>query len=312
MDRFQALRVFCEVVRCGSFIRAANHLSLSKATVTKQVAWLESTMGAQLLKRSSKQVALTDAGTRVLEGGREMLERYEAMEGEVRDSLHLPRGSIRIGTPPSFGAYHLMGLIGKFLERYPDIEVTVIYDDGRYDLIAEALDLSVRIAPSLQDSSHVAQSLVKAPQVIVAAPSYLNKYGRPQTAADLARHNCLVHTVKAGNSIWRFNDGQGIETRVHGSIRSNMGDALMQAAIGGVGISVHPYYMVSEALKAGRLEVVLPELEPEEVEIFIVFSTRRNMPKRVRLMLDFFKEWATNPPSWSEPNPPDIAGKMPA
>ncbi len=299
MDRLRCLQIFSEVARCGSFVRAATQLSLSKATITKHVAALEATMGAQLLKRSSKQVALTEAGARVLESGRDLLERYDAIEAEVRDAVHLPRGAIRVGTPPSFGACHLVGLVAEFTRRYPDIAVTLVYDDGRSDLVGEALDLSIRIAPSLQDASYVAQSLMKSAQVVVAAPSYLRRYGRPAVPTDLARHNCLVHTVKSEASVWRFQGDPPCEVRVRGSVRSNFGDALKQAALLGEGISVHPYYMVSEELKAGLLEALLPGKEPEAMDINVVFSTRRNMPIRVRHLLEFLKEWARHPPEWA-------------
>lgn len=301
MDRLRCLQVFTEVVRCGSFVRAATQLSLAKATVTKHVAWLEASMGAQLLKRNSKQVALTEAGSRVLEAARDLLERYEAIEGEVRDAVHLPRGAIRVGTPPSFGAYHLMRLMAQFTHRYPDIEVTVVHDDGRSDLVADALDLSIRIAPSLQDASYVAQSLLMSPQVVVAAPQYLRMHGHPATAAELARHNCLVHTVKSGDGVWRFRGDPPQEIRVRGTVRSNLGDALKQAALLGVGISVHPYYMVSEELRTGVLEAVLPDCEPEAMDINVVFSTRRNMPSRVRHLLEFLREWSRHPPDWALP-----------
>ncbi|WP_162586438.1 LysR family transcriptional regulator [Variovorax sp. RA8] len=301
MDRLRCLQIFTEVARCGSFARAAMQLSLSRATVTKHVAWLESSMGAQLLKRSSKQVALTEAGARVLETGRDLLERYEAIEGEVRDVVHLPRGAIRVGTPPSFGAYHLMRLISQFTHRYPDIEVTVVHDDGRSDLVTEALDLSIRIAPSLEDASYIAQSLMKSPQVVVASPAYLKRHGRPATAADLARHNCLVHIVKSSAGVWKFAGDPPQEVRVRGTVRSNLGDAIKQAALLGTGISLHPYYMVSEELRAGTLEALLPGSVPEELDIYVVFSTRRNMPTRVRHLLEFLKEWSRHPPDWALP-----------
>ena len=302
MDRLRCLQIFTEVARCGSFARAAMQLSISRATVTKHVAWLETSMGAQLLKRNSKQVAMTEAGARVLETGRDLLERYEAIEGEVRDAVHLPRGAIRVGTPPSFGAYHLMRLMAQFTRRYPDIEVTLVHDDGRADLIAEALDLSIRIAPSLQDASYIAQSLLKSPQVVVAAPSYLKAHGRPLTVADLQRHNCLVHIIKSGAGVWKFAGDPPQEFRVRGSIRSNLGDALKQGALLGLGISLHPYYMVSDELKAGTLQALLPGCVPEELDINVVFSTRRNMPTRVRHLLEFLKEWSRHPPDWLSPS----------
>jgi DNA-binding transcriptional LysR family regulator len=215
--------------------------------------------------------------------------------------VHLPRGAIRVGTPPSFGAYHLMRLMAEFTRRYPDIEVTVVHDDGRSDLVAEALDLSIRIAASLEDASYVAQSLLVSPQVVVAAPSYLRAHGRPTKAADLVHHNCLVHTVKSGAGMWRFEGPVRQEVRVRGTVRSNLGDALKQAALQGAGISVHPHYMVSEELRAGTLEALLPGCVPEAMVINVVFSTRRNMPARVRHLLEFLKEWSRNPPAWAMP-----------
>lgn len=302
MDRLQGFRVFCEVVRCGNFARAAMQLSLAKSTVTKCIAALELEMGAQLLKRSSKQVSLTEAGERVLQGARDMLERYEAMESEVRDAVELPRGAIRVGTPPSFGAHHLTQVMAQFTQRYPDIEVTMVYDDGRSDIVAEALDLSIRIAPSLKDASYVAQPLMKSPQLVVASPKYLKTFGYPRKVADLARHNCLVHTIKSHSGVWRFEGDPLQEVRVRGTVRSNMGDALKQAALLGVGISIHPSYMVEGHVANGQLEVLLPNEVPQAMEISVVFSTRRNMPSRVRHLLDFLKDWAHYPPSWAVRN----------
>jgi len=299
MDRLRCLQIFSAVARGGSFVRAANQLSLSKATVTKHVAWLEESMGVQLLKRTTKQVALTEAGARVLEAAAEMLERYEAMESEVRDSVSLPRGAIRIGTPPAFGTHHLTRVIAQFTARYPDIEVAIVLDDGRADLVGEALDLSIRIAAALPDASYVAQPLMKAPQLLVAAPAYLRVLGAPKDLKELARHNCLVHTVKSGGGIWRFEGDPPCEVRVRGSMRSNLGDVLKQSALLGAGISMHPTYMVASEIQAGLLQVVLPEYVPEELDINVVFSTRRNMPLRVRHLLEFLKDWARRPQAWT-------------
>ena len=300
MDRLRCLQVFSEVARSQSFVRAAWKLSISKATVTKNVAWLENSMGSVLLNRNSKQVTLTDAGLRVLESAQELLERYERLEADVRDSVQLPRGSIRVGTPPAFGIEHLMPVVARFSERYPDIDVTVVLDDGRMDLLAESLDLSIRIAPQLQDAAYIAVPLMKAPQVLVASPKYLARAGRPQTLQELQRHNCLVHTLKSSAGYWRFEGSPREEVRVRGTVRSNMGDALKKAALLGSGISLHPYYMVSEELRTGALEVVLPQHAPEGLDIYSVFSTRRNLPVRVRVLLEFLKEWAAHPPSWTQ------------
>lgn len=312
MDRLRCLQIFSEVARCRSFVRAAWQLQLSNSTVTKHVAWLESSIGSQLLHRSSKQVTLTEAGARVLEGAQDLLERYERLEADVRDSVNLPRGSIRVGTPPAFGIHHLMPVVARFTQRYPDIEITVVLDDGRTDLLAEALDLSIRIAPQLQDASYIAYLLMKAPQVLVASPEYLARAGAPKSIEDLPRHNCLVHTIKSSGGSWRFAGDPPQDVRVRGTVRSNIGEALKKAALIGAGIAVHPYYMVSEELRSGALQVVLPQETPQELDIYAVFSTRRNMPVRVRALLEFLKEWAAMPPSWSQPAEAQAPAEPPA
>ena len=300
MDRLGSLQVFIEVARRGSFAGAARHLGMSRANVTKQVAALERTLGARLLNRTSKKVGLTPAGATALEGGRLLVQGFEQVEAQVRDSVRSPKGVIRVGTPPAFGTHHLVPLVARFAERHPDIQIALSFDVGSTDLIAEGLDLSVRISPTLPDSGYVARPLARAPQVLVASPAYLERRGTPAALAELARHNCLVHSLKSPTSIWRFSGPEGpASVRVRGTVYSNFGEALKQAALLGHGISVHPYYMVSAELATRQLAVVLPAYEPETHDIYIVYSSRHNLPARVRRLVEFLQEWAKTPPEWS-------------
>jgi DNA-binding transcriptional LysR family regulator len=304
MDRLRCIEVFLEVARDGSFTGAARRLGMSKASVTKHVAWLEHALRARLLNRTTKQVGLTEAGLTALNRGKLLLERYEEIETDVRDSIREPRGVIRVGTPPSFGTHHLVPLVAAFAVRHQDIQIALTLDDGSANLIAQGLDLSVRIAPALEDASYLAQPLAKAPQVLVASPAYLKMHGTPQSLTDLTRHNCLVHSLKSPTSIWRFSGrGGNASIRVRGSIYSNFGEALMEAARLGHGISMHPYYMVSRDLAAGRLTVVLPQHEPIGLDIYVIYSSRQNLPVRVRKFLEFLKDWARTPPDWAVASP---------
>jgi len=298
------MQVFVEVARDGSFTGAARRLGMSKASVTKHVAWLETSLRARLLHRTTKQVGLTDAGLSTLRSAKALLERYDEIEIDVRDSTRQPKGLIRVGTPPSFGAHHLAPLVIGFTALHPEIQVAMILDDGSANLIAQGLDLSVRIAPALEDASYVAQPLTKAPQVLVASPSYLGRHGAPQSTADLARHNCLVHTLKSPTGLWRFTapGGGEVTVRVRGSICSNFGETLQQAAILGHGISMHPYYMVSDDLAAGRLKALLPQYEPLGLDIYAIFSSRQNLPLRVRRFVEYLQEWSKTPPAWAARN----------
>jgi len=300
VDRLRCIEVFVEVARDGSFTQAARRLGMSKATATKHVAWLEHSLGAKLLNRTTKHVGLTEAGAHALSHGKLLLDGYEDIGAGARDLVQTPRGIIRVGTPPSFGTHHLLPLLAQFTERYPDIRITLLLDDGSANLITQGLDLSLRIGPMPDDIGYVAVPLTKAPQVLVAAKSYLRQHGVPQTPADLAQHNCLVHSLKSPTNIWRFTSRAGeVSARVRGTVCSNFGDALKQAALLGHGISMHPYYMVSDDLKANRLAVVLPDYEPLGLDIYAVYPTREHLPARTRRLLEFLRQWARKPPDWA-------------
>jgi DNA-binding transcriptional LysR family regulator len=300
MDRLQCLEVFAEVARRGSFTAAAQHFAMSKSTVTKHVAWLENSLGVRLLIRTTKDVALTDAGTRLLQGSAALLDRYDEITGDVRSSVLAPRGVVRVGIPPSFGTRHLLPVVVRFMARHPDIEVELDLDDTRGSLISERFDATIRIAPRLDDASHIAQALLKAPQALVAAPQYLQRAGTPTCLQDLTRHSCLVNTQKSPTSIWRFsNGGREFPVRVQGTLRSNYGELLQHACLSGQGLSMHPYYMVQDDLTSGRLVQVLPEMTAPCLDIYVIYPARDNMPTRLRVFLDFLREWAQAPPSWS-------------
>ncbi len=302
MDRLRCLEVFAEVARGGSFAAAAQRLAISRSAVTKQVAWLEKTLGAQLLARTTKAVGLTDAGRRLLEQGAPLLERFDEIASDVRDSIATPRGTLRIGTPPSFGVHHLLPLVLQFSRAHPDIDIALETDDGRASLVAERLDLSLRIAPALDDASFIAQSLLKVPQVLVASPAYLKRAGRPKRVADLAQHACLVHMLKSPTAYWHFTEaGQPVALRVRGALRSNLGEALKHAALQGHGLAIHPTYMVADDLATGRLVKVLPKSPPTGLDIYVIYPARHNLPRRVRAFLDFLQDWARDTPDWALP-----------
>ncbi|WP_326537174.1 LysR family transcriptional regulator [Pseudorhodoferax sp.] len=306
MDRLSCLQVFAEVARANSFTVAAHRLSMSRASVSKHIAQLERALGAQLLQRTTKQVGLTDAGLRVLENGALLLERYEEIAADVRDTVTQPRGVVRVSAPQSFCTHQLLPLVSDFSRRHPDIQVALSIDDGRSALVSDGLDVMVRIASALEDASHVALPLLTAPQVLVGSPDYLRRAGMPRSLRDLARHNCLVHTIKSPTGIWRFGGSAAdeIAVRVRGSLCANFGDVLHQAALRGAGLSMHPAYMVEDDLRAGRLLQVLPETPPRPLDVVALYSSRRHLPSRVRLLLDHLQRWARTPPPWAAPYRP--------
>jgi len=299
MDRLRAIEIFAEVARGRSFTAAAERLGMAKGNVTKYVKWLEDRLGAQLLTRTTKSVSLTEAGLFLLEGGQELLHRFEEVETHVRGAVSAPKGLIRIGTPPSFGAAHLVPLITAFSDLNPDIKFAMHLDDGRIDIAGESLDLSLRIAPSLKDTSLVAQKLGRVPQLLVASETYLAARGVPNSLDELLGHDCLVNALKSPTSYWVFTGPQGeTSIRVTGSMRANFGEPLRHAALLGLGISMHPNYMVARDIQEKRLCIVLPTYRPIGLDIYAVYSSRRNMPGRVRLFLEFLKQRFQSTAEW--------------
>jgi DNA-binding transcriptional LysR family regulator len=291
MDRLRAIEIFAEVARGRSFTAAADRLGMAKGNVTKHIKWLEDSLGAQLLTRTTKSVSLTEAGLFLLEDGADLLHRFEEVESRVRGAVSAPKGLIRIGTPPSFGAAHLVPLITAFSDMHPDIKFAMHLDDGRLDIAGESLDLSLRIAPTLKDTSLVAQKLGSVPQLLVASEAYLAARGMPKSLDELLQHDCLVNALKSPTSYWTFTgpDGQ-TSIRVTGSMRANFGEPLRHAALLGHGISMHPQYMVARDIREKALIVVLPAFQPISLDIYAVYPSRHNMPGRVRLFLEFLRE----------------------
>lgn len=303
MDRLRAIEIFAEVARGRSFSGAAQRLGMAKGNVTKHVAWLEELLGARLLTRTTKSVSLTEAGLSLMEDGMDLLDRFDRVQETVRGAGKAPKGMIRVGTPPSFGAVHLVPMITSFSGANPDIQFVMHLDDGRVDIALEGLDLSLRIAPSLKDTSLVAQKLGSVPQMLVASPAYLCARGEPQTPDQLSEHDCLVNALKSPTGYWTLTGRGGHRSvRVSGSMRSNFGESLRHAALLGQGISMHPIYMVADDIETGRLTVVLPDYRPTGLDIYVVYPSRRNMPGRVRLFIDFLRARFQSTAEWQDDN----------
>jgi DNA-binding transcriptional LysR family regulator len=292
VDRLRCFEVFVEVANGRSFSAAARRLELSRGTVTKHVALLERALGAQLFLRTTRNVNLTEAGRSLLEAGQGFVEQFDQMEEAVRQSVSAEHGRLHIGSPPSFAEIHLMPLICGFLAKHPAIEVKLHLDYNKEDLVTEGLDLTLRVAPELKESSMIAQRLTSVPQILVASPQYLRTWGEPMTLSDLGRHSCLVHLLKAPNSVWSFNGPLGKESvKVRGRISANFGEILQQAALMHQGISMHPAYMVGRDLREQRLKIVLPEYNPSGLEVYVLYPSRVNMPSRVKRFIEYVKDY---------------------
>ncbi|HEX5515224.1 MAG TPA: LysR family transcriptional regulator [Gammaproteobacteria bacterium] len=298
MDTLTSMAVFARVVEAGGFSRAAEQLDMSRAMVSKHVAYLEERIGVRLLNRTTRHVSLTGAGGEYYERCLQILGDVQAAESAAAAGTAQPRGQLRVNAPVNFGALHLAPAIRDFLRHHPQLSLDLTFTDRIVDLVEEGFDMALRIT-NQPGPNLIARRLSEVRLVLCAAPAYLQRYGVPRTPEDLRHHNCLGYTYWFSPDEWRLQGPDGEHTvRVSGNVRANNGEALRTLALSGWGLLQAPTYLVADDLRSGRLQPVLPDYRTEPLGLFAVYAARRNLPAKVRLFIDFLAERFTNPPYW--------------
>lgn len=299
MDRFVAMEAFARVVDRGGFTAAAQDLRISRAMVSRHVQELEQHLGARLLNRTTRKVALTEAGKVFYERSTQLLAELAAAEGEVGDLHARPRGILRVNGPVVFGVRHLATMVADYMAAYPEVVVELTLNDRIVDLVEDGYDLAVRIG-HLEDSSLMARRLAPCRIVMCASPEYLARHGVPQTPADLAQHACIRYMFGEGGDVWHMRGPDGpVAVRVGGPLRTNNGDAMRIAAVRGAGIAVLPSFIVSDELASGALVPVLTGMrEGVEMAVHAVYPPGRNPSAKVRSFIDFLVPRFGEHPVW--------------
>jgi len=285
---FEGLAIFAKVVELRSFAAVAAELALSKATVSKAVSRLEERLGARLFNRTSRRLALTDAGQKLSGRAARLLADGEAAENEALAQSVAPRGLVRLAVPMTFGVKAVAPILPEFLSQYPDVAIDLHLSDAMVDLIGEGFDAALRIA-SLPDSSLIARRLCAMPRYTVASPAYLRRHGRPTHPMHLAQHKCLGYAYLSTPDVWHFTNAKGEQASVRpaGPLRVNNGEALMPALLAGLGIADVPDFIVAEAIASGEVEVILKDWKQTEGAVHLVMPSGGPRPARVELLADF-------------------------
>ncbi|MET0969827.1 MAG: LysR family transcriptional regulator [Tardiphaga sp.] len=285
---FEALAIFAKVVELRSFAAAAADLALSKATVSKAVSRLEERLGARLFNRTSRRIALTDAGRTLAVRAVQLVADGEAAENEALAQSATPRGLIRLAAPMTYGTKTLAPLLPEFLAAYPEVSIDLSLSDATVDLIGDGFDAAIRIA-SLPDSSLIARRLCDMRRHVVAAPAYFGKYGRPTHPMHLAGHKCFGYTYLSTPGVWHFTNaaGETASVRPAGQLRVNNGEAILPALLAGLGIGDLPDFIIRDALASGQLEAVLQDWLPPTSGVYLVTPSAGPRPARVEVLLEF-------------------------
>lgn len=292
MDRFSEIRAFVCVAELGSFVAAAERLELSRAMVTKLVSSLEGRLGVRLMHRTTRRLSLTEAGETYLGQAGGLLAELDDLDARLSQGASSPVGRLRVSAPVSFGMRYLGRAVAGFHQQYPQIEVELNLNDRRVDLVEEGFDLGLRVS-NLSDSSLVARRLARIRDLVVAAPSYLQRCGTPATPADLAEHQCLLYALTAQPNLWDFTapDGSSGRVKVKGMLRANNGDILTDAAVHGMGVILQPRFLVEQGLADGTLVPLLSDYDWHCLDLSAVYPARRHVPGKVRAFVDYLQQF---------------------
>ncbi|MDS1135522.1 LysR family transcriptional regulator [Nitratireductor indicus] len=288
MDRLRALAVFRQVVELGSFAKAARHLRLSPAAVSKNIGELEAHLAVRLFNRTTRRMSLTEAGRLYHERVVRILDDLEEADSALGPLQQRPSGLLRVSAPMTTTLFALSRAIPEFLERYPEITLDLRMDDRRVDVVEEGFDIALRGSDRLENSSLIARKLLTLRHAVCCAPVYLEQSGRPIHPQDLRSHNCVQFTLSDHADEWSFhNNGETVNVPVNGRYKVGSSLAVRDALRAGFGISLIPRLYVEEDLATGRLVSVLDDWSPVETTLYAVYPSNRHVQVKLRAFLDF-------------------------
>jgi DNA-binding transcriptional LysR family regulator len=302
MDQLQSMRVFRRVVERSSFAVAGRELRLSKGTVSKRIAALEEDLRTRLLNRTTRHVSPTAAGAAYYEHCVRLLDEVELVRQSLGRAAAVPMGVLRASVPLSFGLLHLTTLAPELLAAHPDLSVELSFSDRFVDLLEEQVDVAVRIAQDLPDStSLVAQRLARAAHVLCAAPGYLQRRGTPKQPADLSKHDAVLYALSRTPGKWSFKGPRGpVQVPVNGRLLLSNSLAVRDAALAGAGVALLPSFYVSDELASGRLVALLPRFKPSALSVYAVYPKARHLTPKVRVFVEHLRDRLTRAP-WALP-----------
>jgi DNA-binding transcriptional LysR family regulator len=296
-DPLPLFRSFVRVVEAGSFSAVAREARVSQPTISRQVAALEEHLGCRLLQRTTRRLALTEEGRTFFEEARRALDTIAEAEASVGRRRGAATGTLRLACAEVMGRLHLLPRMDAFLAAHPGITLDLVLSDGFTDLVAEGIDLAIRVG-ELTEPGLVARRIGHTRRVVVAAPGYLARRGIPLTPDDLRRHDCIVYARLATGAAWPFRGPAGaVSVPVAGRLRVSTTEAVRAAVLGGLGIGLVPvWHFADDEFRQGRVVELLEGWQPEPQPIHAVHPSRRFVAPKVRAMIDFLAaEFAAEP-----------------
>jgi DNA-binding transcriptional LysR family regulator len=289
MDRLDELALLVAILDGGTLAAGARKTRRSPAAVTRILSEFEARLGVKLVARTTRRLAATDAGRRLADHARRLLADYDDAVRDVMGEVAIPRGRLRISAPPAFGRRHIAPIVTSFLDTYPQVSVELLLQGQVIDLVAESVDVALRIGHLAADSRLVAKRVGQMRYVVVASPDYLSRHRAPKNLEQLAGHEIVLQSASDGPREWRFMVvGRGeVSLRPQGRLVVDQADTAIEAALAGRGLIQALSYQVVKQIASGELIRVLKKFEPPPMPVSLVFTATRFMPLRLRVFLDF-------------------------
>jgi DNA-binding transcriptional LysR family regulator len=287
MDSISDLYAFCEIVALGSFVRAARSLNMTPSGVSKKLSRFEERLNVRLLNRTTRTLALTEAGRDLYAQGKSILASIDEAEARAKHVSLTPRGRLRIACSDAFAVQVLAPMLSVFQERYPEVSITLIQGDGPIDIIEEEVDVAIRFERPT-NAAFVAKRLIQDPWVVCASPSYFAQFGKPELPADLTSHRCLtIHRRGQSEDKWSFSRAGAVEEVHVSGWFSSIGLVVKAAAMEGMGIARLATFLVNKEIKSGSLIQIFPEMIlDDDRAIYAVYPHREYLPVKVRVFVD--------------------------
>jgi DNA-binding transcriptional LysR family regulator len=299
MNELTQIKSFVALVESGSISKAAERMDIAVSAVSRRLKELESSLGVQLVQRTTRKMHITEAGEKFYRRCGRLLDDLEEAKHEASNTATALSGTLRIATPLSFGVAHLSPAIAAFMHLHPQIKIELDMSDRRIDLVEEGLDLAIRIG-TLEDSSLMARKLAPVRHVVCASPDFLNRHGIPSTPQDLSALPALCYGNLSQPDTWHYHDKDSKpgQVKVPMRMRANNGDALVEAAIAGLGVLCEPSFIVHGSVERGVLKPLLTDYQWNPMGIFAVYPQTKHMPTRVRAFIDFLVSSFGDTPYW--------------
>jgi DNA-binding transcriptional LysR family regulator len=300
MSKYEEIETFVRVVEAGSITKAAHQLKIAKSAVSRRLKELEARLGVQLMTRTTRKLTLTDTGETLYNRFVVVLADWEESESAASDAQCALAGSIRIAAPLSFGVAHLGPAIIDFMREHPLVDFDIDFSDRKVDLIAEGMDLAIRIG-DLSDSSLIARKIATMSTAAAASPAYLTRHGTPQTPDDLKTHKDLRYGYRTSAS-WNYTGPDGVEGKIEMTprLRATNGEFLRDAAVAGEGVLIEPRFIIYENLRDGSLVEILPDYQWPQITAYAVYPPTRHLSVRVRAFVNFLIDRYKGTPYWEE------------